>query len=242
MLNHYDLPPQPDKRQPKVTLLDVVICLLAAFLVVAFCMSCSPKIKDSTMAANMVKKANDAFPDTVAHITRELYPCIEKGKEIDSSQYLSVKRRLDMVVQLYEAERKKLPIRIKEYVKDTAKCIEQCNEKIDGLNQLLDLQEVTIVDLKNQLIDLQNHPIIVTKKIEDSAKIKVLTDSYNRADAAQLKFFKLAADNEKKYFEMKDKRNDWRMRFWWVILAVVSYLVLRIGKSIKPTSLLKYII
>lgn len=240
MLNHYDLPPQP--QPPKVTLLDILICLLATVIVVSIYMSCSPKIKNATQAANGVMRANEKFPDTVAALTRKLYPCIETGKEVDSSEYLSVRSKLDAVIKLYNKEKGKIPIRIKEYIKDTAGCVEECNKKIEGWQQLSDLQEVTITDLKNQIIDLQNHPVTVIKKIKDSAESQNLNSQIAKLTNEGIKKDAEIASLKRDNKELKQERNDWRKYCYIGVLALIIYIVARVYKKSNPKGIVGFLL
>lgn len=150
-----------------------------------------------TKAVEQINKANNTYPGTVAELTRKWYPCITRSSD-------TVVLTKDSVIYI---ECPDLP------------------EVIDGGR----VDTFIIENVKTKTVRVPvTIPVrtqVVTKYIEDSAKIKVLTAAYDGA-------VKLLEKEKEKYAEMKQARNKWRK--WclitWGIIVLAIFLRIALPK------------
>jgi hypothetical protein len=173
----------------------IVIAMLLLFAIVVALSSCAPKYPVEK-AIEQVNKANNKYPSPVADWLRGKYPCITRSAD-------TVITSKDSVVYVDCPD---LPVIVHE--PGSTDTIIQTQTKVIRVPVTLPVQVQTI-----------------TKYIEDSAKIKVMTVEIGDLKNEGTKL-------QQKYDDMKESR-DWYKKWFFILLGiVVVYVGLRVFTKI----------
>lgn len=167
-------------------------------------------------ALKQTTKANDKYPESIAKLVRSWYPCT-------TTETNTVIEKRDSIIYIDCPD---LPVIVHE-PNDTIYLDHAAN------NTVYSPQIKTVRVPVHLPIEIR----YITKWVEDSAKIFVLTNDLKT-------LVKKADDLQVRVDTMTDKRDYWRVRFFVLLAGIVIYFIIKIylGRFSKPFSTLKNLI
>lgn len=183
---------------------------LFQLILIGFLIMCFSRCYNSQKAAQQVTKANDKFPEIVAQIARDKYPCTDLLKP-DTSTVLK-----DTIVYI-DCPDNKNPYEVVKY---------------DTVNNVV-TKIVPITKTTKVPVTLPVKTEYITKWFEDSAKLKIASVN---AEKQQKSIEKLQASNDKlsKQSAHRGKEN-W---FWRIVASFFIFLF--VWRKYKQLTTIKF--